>query len=115
MLARIEQQRQESVSENKEKGGAELISKTISQKTIWIGGNPGAPVVESNEQVEQTVQRRKKPRSQRNFARRRYFFNLPPFRAIPSFRPILSPPPPPPLFRNERNICNSKYDAWLLN
>lgn len=41
MLARIEQQRQESVRENKEKGGAELISKTISQKTIWIGGNPG--------------------------------------------------------------------------
>lgn len=45
--------RQESVSENKEKGGveAELISKTI-----WIDGNPRAPLVESNEQVEQTVQ-----------------------------------------------------------
>ena len=103
-MARIEQQRQESVSENKEKGGAELISKTISQKTIWIGGNPGAPVVESNEQVEQTVQRRKKPRSQKNFARRRYFFNLPPFRAIPSFRPILSSSPSSAVSKREKYL-----------
>lgn len=55
-LAQIETDKNQLARIKKGKSGSRIDFENDFPKTIWIGGNPRAPLVESNEQVEQTVQ-----------------------------------------------------------
>lgn len=124
-LAQIETDKNQLARIKKGKSGSRIDFENDFPKTIWIGGNPRAPLVESNEQVEQTVQAGKS-RGVRGISPDAAIFliyrRFAPFhRSVPST--TTSPPPlpshpssPSPRFETQGEyICNSKYDACLLN
>lgn len=126
-LAQIETDKNQLARIKKGKSGSRIDFENDFPKTIWIGGNPRAPLVESNEQVEQTVQAGKS-RGVRGISPDAAIFliyrRFAPFhRSVPSTTTTTSPPPlpshpssPSPRFETQGEyICNSKYDACLLN